>query len=319
MPRDYTVGIDIGGTFIKAGLCDDQLAVVAREAVDTVADRGPEDAFQRIAAQIDALVRAAGVDRAAVRAIGVGVPGPLSHARGVILNAPNLPGWSGAPIRDRLSALAKLPVIVENDAKAAAFGEFTQGAGGGMRDMVMLTLGTGVGGGIVLGGKLWRGSFDNAGEIGHTIVEPGGRPCPCGQNGCLERYASASAVALRTIEAIGAGETSSLQGLAGQGRTIDAADVQQAAREGDALASRIWDETCRYLAVVCVNLQHMLNPQLIVLGGGLIQAGSHLLEPVRRHFDTYTWSMAPDSPRIELATLGGDAGILGAAALARGL
>ncbi len=248
----------------------------------------------------------------------MGAPGPLSHAEGVIHHAPNLPGWENVPLRDELAAGSGFAVTLENDANAAAYGEYAAGAGRDVDDMVMLTLGTGVGGGIVLGGQLWRGAFDSAGELGHTIVVPDGRACPCGQRGCLERYASAQAVAQRLCEAVRAGAESTLKVRVLNEEELDARDVLAARNAGDALAQRIWDETCYYLAVAAVNLQHLLNPQLIVLAGGLINAGAELLDPVRKHFDEQSWKIAPDAPQIEFAKLGTDAGTIGAAALARG-
>lgn len=316
-----TIGIDVGGTNIKAGVVDAGGAAVVRREIETEAARGFEHVFQRLTSLANELRGAAGQP---VSAIGIGVPGPLSHARGVIHRAPNLPGWVNVPMRDRFSAATGLPVCLENDANAAAFGEFVAGAGRALRDLVMLTLGTGIGGGVILDGRLWRGSFDNAGEIGHMIVLPGGRECPCGQRGCLERYASANAVAERAAEALRAGERSALSDpfLQGQragagGGGLTAADVEGAATEGDALASRVWEEMCRCLAIACVNIQHLYNPQAVILAGGLINAGGRLLEPVRRCFDALTWTIAPDRPRIELAELGGNAGLIGAAALAR--
>jgi glucokinase len=182
--------------------------------------------------------------------------------------------------------------------------------------MVMLTLGTGVGGGVISDGELLHGALENAGEIGHMIVVPDGRPCPCGQRGCLERYASANAVAERLVEALQAGEDSMLKARVDSGESITSVDVAQAARTGDSLAARIWDETCHYLAIAAVNMQHVLNPERFVLAGGLIGAGDQLLDPVRQHFRRQTWHLTRDYPHIELATLGDDAGIIGAAALA---
>jgi glucokinase len=182
--------------------------------------------------------------------------------------------------------------------------------------MVMMTLGTGVGGGVVIDGRLWRGQFDNAGEIGHMISVPGGRACPCGQAGCFERYASANAVAERLAEAVRGGEDSALKPKVEAGEAFDARDVLGARLQGDALAARIWDETCLHLAVAVVNMQHIINPELVVFAGGLSKAGDTLLEPVREHFDRLVWKLAPDQPQIALATLGAEAGTIGAAALA---
>jgi glucokinase len=317
MAATYTIGIDLGGTNLKGGICDPVGTLVRRESIDTQAEHGFEHVLGRMAGLVDRLLRQSGLTKTQIAGIGVGAPGPMSHARGVIHQAPNLPGWVNIPLRDRFADATGLPVVLENDANAAAFGEFTAGAGRDVRNMVMLTLGTGIGGGIVLDGKLWRGSFDNAGEIGHTVVVPDGRACPCGQKGCLERYASANAVAERVSEAVRAGEDSLLKPKVAGGQPFDARDVVAAVDTGDPLAARIWDETCYYLALAAVNLRHVLNPELVVFAGGLINAGPRLLERVCAHFERLSWKIAPDAPRLALATLGSDAGTIGAAALAR--
>lgn len=313
----YAVGIDLGGTNIKAGVVDEQGELIYHVSIETQAEHGFEHVFGRLVQVVDQCIAGARLTKRDVLAIGYGTPGPMSHKEGIIFASPNLPGWVNIPLRSKFSAATDLPVALENDANAAAFGEFIAGAGKGVRDMVMLTLGTGIGGGIVMNGRLQRGAFDNAAEIGHIIAVPNGRLCPCGQRGCLERYGSANAVAERLMEALEAGEDSSLKARARTRPPITSADVAQAARAGDELAARIWDETCMYLGMACVTIQHMLNPELIVLGGGLIRAGGQLLDPIRAHFGRQTWRIAKDQPRLEFATLGDDAGVIGAAALAR--
>lgn len=306
--HDLILGIDLGGTFIKACLLDSQSRVVHATTTPTQAAGGLDHVFARMVALVDAICSDAGVARERLAAIGLGVPGPLSHAKGIIHAAPNLPGWVNVPLRARFAEATGLPVNLENDANAAAFGEFVAGAGREVRDMVLLTLGTGVGGGILVDGHLHRGAFDNAGEIGHVIVRPQGRPCPCGQRGCLERYASATAVRERYAE------------LAGDAAPPlhDAAQVLGAATSGNHVAAQVWNDACEALALACVNLQHTLNPERIVMGGGMAEAGEALLQPVREHFRANTWNVAPDMPQIVAAALGGDAGMIGAAALARG-
>ncbi len=315
----YAIGIDLGGTNLRAGLFDAGGTLLARAGVATDVPGGPAAVVRQAARLVEQLVGETGCPREHVCAVGMGAPGPMSHARGVVIKAPNIPGWVNVPLRDMLREATGLPCTVENDANAAAFGEFRALAGGGsgVTDLVMLTLGTGVGGGIVLGGQLLRGKKDNAGEIGHLIVEPSGRQCPCGQRGCLERYASARAVGQRAAEALDAGEASLLRAVHESGQALDALHVEAAAVAGDALARRVWDDTCRYLAIAIVAIQHLLNPDVVVLAGGLIGANERLLDPVRRHFRESTWSAADDGPDIALARLGDDAGIRGAAELAR--
>lgn len=332
MAAQHTIGIDLGGTYIKAGILNAGGKLVHRTSITTEAEFGFDHVFARLVDLVDILLRDAKLERSAIAGIGFGTPGPMTRSLGVIHAMPNLPGWENVPLRDKFREATGIPVTLENDANAAAFGEFVAGAGRDVRNMVMLTLGTGVGGGVIINGELQRGAMDNAGEVGHMITVPNGRKCPCGQRGCLERYSSAQAVADRLVEAVGAGEDlalpssggstsagrgSSLRAAIDDGQDITSTDVVRAATEGDALAAQIWDETAMYLAIACVNLQHLLNPERIVFAGGLINAGDKLLTPVRTHFEQQTWRIAKDQPQLELATLAGDAGLIGAAALAR--
>lgn len=316
MPSTLTVGIDLGGTNIKGAVCDADHRPLAQRSVPTDATGDAEQVLGRMADLARDVIARAGATPRDILGVGVGAPGPISHARGVILDAPNVPGFRNVAVRDRMQALTGIQTTLENDANAAAYGEFVAGAGRAAGDMVMFTLGTGVGGGIVIGGRLLRGEFDNAGELGHTIIVPDGRECPCGQRGCLERYASAAAVAIRLAEAVRTGEPCVLEDRVLAGDELDARDVLKAIDAGDALAARIWDETCFYLAVAIVNVQHTLNPRRVVLAGGLVNAKERLLSPVRAHFERLSWRIAPDRPEIALAALGADAGVIGAAALA---
>ena len=211
MPGKHTIGIDLGGTNIKAGILDSDGALIYRCSIETQAERGFEHVFCRLVQLVDNCICAANLTKADIAAIGYGTPGPMSHEEGIVYASPNLPGWKDIPLRARFTEATGLPVVLDNDANVAAYGEFVAGAGKGTRDMVLLTLGTGIGGGIVLNGELQRGAFDNAAEIGHIIAVPNGRPCPCGQRGCLERYGSANAVAERFVEALETGDDSPLK------------------------------------------------------------------------------------------------------------
>ena len=317
MPGRYAIGIDLGGTNIKGGIIDARRRLLVSDSVATEADRGVEHVFKRMVALAERLMKRRRLRRSDMVGIGVGAPGPMSHAKGLIYFAPNLPGWQNVPLRDMFHDATGVPVTLENDANSAAFGEFVAGAGRKVRSLIMLTLGTGLGGGVVLDDRLRRGEFDNAGEIGHTIVVPNGRPCPCGQRGCLERYSSANAVGERLVEAVQAGAPSSLAPRVAAGKPVTSRDVLAAMNAGDELAARIWDETCFYLGVACVNLQHAFNVPLVVLAGGLIHAGRKLLAPITQHFRLQSWRIAKDHPRIAFAELGTDAGLIGAAALAQ--
>ena len=226
------------------------------------------------------------------------------------------------PLQSRKTRTATLALVTAMGLGQSGCGDEaeteTMGASGGAVSGGATGLGgTGVGGGIITDGRLLRGHFDNGAELGHTIVQPGGRPCGCGQNGCLEAYASASYTARRATEAVEAGERSSLADVLKTNGEITSEDVVNAASVGDALAARIFDETCMYLAVACVNMQHAINPERILMAGGMIHAGEDvLLKPIRQKAAEMTWKAAEDLPEIMFATLGNDAGLIGAAGAA---
>lgn len=309
----FTLGLDLGGTSIKAGVVDGDGRVVGRANVPT----GPtaQHVLAALLAAGEQARIAAGVG--ALAAVGVASPGVLSTSAGIVHRAANLPGLVDFPLRDRIADALGIPAVLENDANAAAFGEYQAGVARALkpRSMAMLTLGTGVGGGLVLEGRVHHGTRDFAGEVGHTITYPDGLACPCGQRGCLEQYASARAVAVGAAAALEAdGRGSALREVVG---AVTAEHVARAAAAGDALAGGVWSAACRALAVACVNLARTLDLDLVVLGGGMSAAGSVLLDTVRAHYQELHWTLTPPEMGIELATLGADAGVVGAAALAR--
>ena len=313
----YCVGIDLGGTFIKAALLDAAPTVRARREVQTPVDGGAEAVIEAMAKVAEELLPAGGVARSDVLGVGVGSPGPLDLEAGVVIGMPNIPGFENVPLRKCLAERLSLPVALENDANAAALGEYRVGSGQGVGDMVLLTLGTGVGSGIVIAGQLVHGAHGMGAEIGHLIVEPGGEPCGCGQRGCLERYASATYLAdyaRRLIEQ--EGRPSSLREVLATTGQITSKDVVEARRAGDALAAEVWDRAMRYLAVGCVSICRVLDPEMIVLGGGLAKAGEELLGPLRGHFERLHWKLSEPRTTLALAALGNDAGVIGAACVA---
>ncbi len=314
---DYVaIGIDLGGTNLKVALVYSTGAIVARAAQPVEAGQQPGEIIDAMVTLSRQSLADAHLDDSAVIGVGVGSPGPLSTSRGVIIKAANLVGWENVALRDRLGKILGKSVVLDNDGNAAAFGEYWAGNNHDGHDMVLLTLGTGVGGGVVLGGQVLRGHYENAGEIGHTVVEPRGRACTCGKHGCLEQYASASAVVRRAMEGVETGEASSLKAMDTQGDEITAQTVATLARDGDAWCQQVWEETCFYLAVACINIQHTFNPARVILGGGLSCAGDQLIDGVRKHFSAMSWSLYEDFPQIQLASLGYDAGVIGAAGLA---
>lgn len=250
---------------------------------------------------------------AQVHGVGIGAPGPLDTARGVVLLTPNL-GWVDVPLRDTLAEALDLPAVLDNDANCAVLGECWVGAARGARHAIGMTIGTGIGGGLVLDGRLHHGAADCAGEIGHMTIDMDGRRCPCGNYGCLEAYASGPAIAMRAREEVRAGVETSLVALAGG--SIDAITAQTVfagAREGDELARDVVRDTAHYLGAGVANLLNVFNPDLVVIAGGVTQAGDLLFEPLRREVTRRAFRPAVESCRIVPGTLHGLAGVYGAA------
>lgn len=324
MNPHLAIGIDLGGTNLKAALVDRRANVLVQATCASDAGRGPQAVVVDMVELGRNLLASSGHSMQAVVGVGIGSPGPLSARRGLIHQCANLPGWRGVPLRDMLRDAFGRPAVLENDANAAAYGEYwlrrqadqQHASSAAGADMVLLTLGTGVGAGVILGGRVFSGHHENAAELGHWIVVPGGIPCPCGQRGCLEQYCSAGAVGRMAQAAILAGEPSALRAVMDSAGEITAADVANQARRGDALALRVWDEACRFLAIACINIQHAYNPALVVLAGGMIQAGDFLLDRVRGSLRELRWSLVEDLPAVELSRFGPDVGAVGAAGLA---
>jgi len=316
---DLCLGLDLGGTNIKAGVIAGNSKLIGKVSVSTGV--GPDAVIANMIQAAKEAVKTARVAMDAIAAVGIASPGPLSSKRGVVFRSANLPGWLNVPLRERISGALSKPAILENDAKAAAYGEYRAGAGRdrAINDFVMITLGTGVGGGVVQDGKLVHGSFDSAGEFGHMIMVPGGDLCGCGQHGCLEVYAAASRTgqhAMRMLREHPERPSSLRQVMQTVGQ-VTARDVEQSAQAGDSVALEIWEKTCEFLGLACVNIVHAYDPQMIVLAGGMAAAGDFLLMRVRQAFMERFWKM--DAPHVEigLAELGNDAGMIGAAELAR--
>jgi len=314
--QKLTVGIDLGGTNLECGIVTEQGTVLHRATRRTQPERGPEPVLDDMAGLIESVIGQVGASPDEVVGIGIGAPGPLSHRDGIIYKAANLPGWENVRVPRGIIKRVGLPATLENDGNVAAYGEFWAGAAKGVNNMLAITLGTGVGAGALIDGELVHGHFENALELGHTIVDPGGRPCSCGQHGCLERYCSASSLGRQAVEEMERGTESSLAEHVEAGRPLGSRAVADAARGGDELACRIWDDACHFLAVGCVNVQHTFNPQMIVLGGGMSRAGDFLLDRVRYHLDALKWHLHDDLPEVVIGQLDNNAGVIGAAGCA---
>jgi len=317
--RKIFIGIDLGGTNVKIGCFDSQLELICKTAATTKADMGPEAVVDRIGDAAEKLLVDNDLSGEAIGAVGIGAPGPAKLDEGIIVASPNMPLFKNVPLRKMISERFGKPTVLENDANAACWGEFVAGAGRGVHDMVFFTLGTGIGGGVITDGKLVHGFADNAAELGHIIIYPDGRKCGCGQTGCVEAYASANSTAAQAAEAVGGGAESSLKELLAERGEMTCRDVFEHSAAGDGLAKKITDETAKALAILCVNMLHITEPQRIVFAGGMIAAGDTLLSRIKHYFNEQIWSLKKETVEICFATLGEDAGIIGAAALATSL
>jgi len=312
----YCVGIDLGGSSLKIGLLSREHKPGASVRVPTPRELDGDGLLGLMRRGVRQLLEQEGLDGSALAAVGIGAPGPLAISRGVILVMPNIPGVENYPIRDRLSEALGAPAILENDANAATFGEHLCGSAKGQDNVVMLTLGTGLGSGILVDGKVLHGAHEIGAEMGHVIVQAGGRPCGCGQRGCLEQYTTSRFIAREAQRRMEAGQASALAKVLRERGEMTARDIQQAAKRGDALAAAVWDEAMYYLAVGCVTFCRVFDPDTILLAGGMSNAGDFLMAPLKRYVEQERWNLLPSRTEIKFAALGEDAGFIGAAGLA---
>jgi glucokinase len=305
------LALDIGGTKLASGVVTSDGAVHGFSVQPTDRDRGPDPVIADLFALGRRSIEAAAAEGIEPpRAVGISCGGPLDAAAGVLVNPLHLPGWIDIPIVERAGAEYGLPAALENDATLAALAEYRHGAAQGARSMIYLTISTGIGGGAVFDGQLYRGAAGNGGEFGHITVVRGGRPCLCGRRGCLEAYASGTFIGVRADEAIAGGEPTTLTAPA------TAEQVARAAAAGDAVAGRVWDETTALLGQAVTDLVNVLEPDVVVLGGGVTRSGAQLLDPVRELVTTSAMPPAAAAARIELAALGDVVCVVGAGELA---
>ena len=315
----YIVGVDLGGTNIVAGaMPEDGSTEIAMRSEPTRADQGAESVVDRIARMIDTVIAETisetGAKRSDFAGVGIGSPGPLDRERGIVIVTPNL-GWRNFPLRDEISKRVDLPASLDNDANCATIGEWWCGAARGARHVIGITIGTGIGGGLILDGRLFHGASDVAGEIGHTTIDSTGRRCKCGNYGCLEAYASGPAIAERAREALAGGEPSALTKLVNGDLTrITAQLVYDAAKKDDDVARQVVRETANFLGAGVANLLNIFNPDVVVIAGGVTQAGAPLFEPLRAEVRRRAFRPAVEACRILPGTLRGSAGVVGAVA-----
>jgi glucokinase len=319
------VGIDLGGTNIKAALVDDRGLLAGFHTEPTHASRGPEDAAARMGQAVHTLAREAGIATTDIARVGLGSPGPLDIAAGRIVRAGNLPGWDDFPLRDRVREHCGLPVTFANDANAAAYGEFWVGSGREYESLILLTLGTGVGGGIIIGDVHVEGAHSHGSECGHLIVDTSAaaRMCPCGHSGHLEAYCSATSLIKMADEAIAAGASGSLADAIRGGEKLTPIVIARAAEGGDQLAHGLIMEVARWLGIGIASLMHVIDPEAVIIGGAMTfgrdanPIGQAFLERIREEVNRRTFPTLAANTALRYATLGGDAGSIGAAGLAR--
>jgi glucokinase len=314
----FFVGLDVGGSTMKAGVVDDQGRPLSTVSLPTEAFRGQEKGLDRMCETIRLAVARAGLQPEQVQAIGVATPGTMDIPAGIILDPPNLRPWQNVPVRQHIEQTFRIPTAFQNDANAAALGEYWIGAGKDAHSMVLFTLGTGVGGGIVIGDLVVQGEHSHGAELGHQKIETSNpRQCGCGRWGCLEAYASAIAVVKRTREALAQdGGRSPLHRLLQRAGELTAKDIFDAAGS-DPLAAKIVEDTAFYLAVGAMNMMHTIDPDMVVYGGGMTATGEPFLERIRHHVRLLAFPVPAEKTLIRYAQLGSDAGFIGAAACGR--
>jgi glucokinase len=313
MATDLIIAVDLGGTQLRAALCTADGTVHNRVSKKTRAKRGPEVVLEHIAQTITEIWPA----KDKVRAVGISAAGPLDPYNGVVLGSPNLPGWVNIPLRDIMSERLGVPIFVGNDANLAALGEHSFGAGRGYDNMVYMTISTGIGGGIIVDGKLLLGHKGLAGEIGHVVLQPNGPQCGCGNRGCLEALASGTAIGRQAQTLAATGRAPAILAAAdGDVMLVSAKSVGLAAAQGDKVALKLLRRAGRYIGIAIANLMHLFNPECFVLGGGVTHTGDLLFKPIRRtaRRQVQVPQYVTDT-KIVPAALGDDVGLLGALAL----
>jgi len=319
--NDLVVGVDLGGTKILAAVVTADGKILGQAKRKTKPETGTESVIERIVKTVDEALAGAKTSRGEVRAVGIGAPGPIDPDTGTVLMAPNLNGWENVPLAKTLSEQLGMPVFLDNDVNVGTLGEFVYGAGRGAKDVIGVFVGTGIGGGLIIGGQLRSGARHAAGEIGHMIVLAEGPYCGCGNRGCIEALASRTAIVNSLRMAMQSGRKTTLtEALAGGGvERLSSGVLAQAWKSNDTLTVEVLTRVQYYLGLHLASLVNFLDPELIVLGGGVIEAlGEDFLQPIRRvAYQHFTQRRDASQVKIVLSQLGDNAGILGAAVAAR--
>lgn len=311
MKQKTAAGIDIGGTKIALALESENGDRVASRRIPTDVALGPDRITRNIFNALGEMIAESDTELAS---IGIGCPGPIDIVNGLVLSPTNLPDWIDFPIVELTKRQFNVPVSLDNDANAAALGEYHYGAGRGYKDVFYVTISTGIGGAIICGGNIHHGVQAGAGEIGHTIVAPDGAVCRCGTTGCLETIASGTGIARRMREKLAALNGGDIEKFS----NVTTETVVERVRAGDEAACEIWNETIRYLAIGIGNAITLVAPEIVVIGGGVAAAGDLLIAPLRREIGRNVTMLPIDKVEIRAASLGSDSGVCGALILARG-
>ncbi len=303
----HVLAADIGGTNTRMAVVNKDGDILTLLKKSTYCKEGRDEMIRFIVSCVGETIEKSKLSKKEICGMGIGFPGPLNAETGTVFNPPNLIGWDSVPLRDILEKELNVPVAIENDANAAALGEWWKGAGSGTDSLFCITLGTGVGGGIILDGKVWHGASSIAGEIGHTTVIRDGIKCTCGNIGCLERYACSGGILKRVNDALLKGRENDLQSL------MNLKQVDQMVEQGNEIVINVIKETGVILGIAIANIANLLNPEMIVLFGGVTNLGENLVEPLKEEVKRRAFKKATESLRIELSQLGDNSGILGAA------
>ncbi len=308
------IGIDVGGTNIKIALVENG-RIIYSNTVPTYAKMGYEYTVKNIIQSIKDLIKETQIEQNSIEAIGFDFPGQVDYKTGVVKLAPNIPGWVNVPIAKMIEDEFHIPTKIDNDVRCAALGEMKFGAGQGCENFVCITVGTGIGSGLVVNGQLVRGASNAAGEIGHIKLQMKDGPiCGCGDRGCLEAYASGPSIVAMAYDYIKGGKSTKFSEMAGDGE-ITPYIVAKAAQEGDPVAKRIFEIMGEYIGIGLTSVINLLNPEKVIIGGGVAESGELLLEPIRRTIKSRAMKVAGDAVKIVPAQLGNSAGVIGASML----
>ncbi|MBP3921364.1 MAG: ROK family protein [Ruminiclostridium sp.] len=313
----YNIGIDLGGTNIKVGVVDDNFQIIGKSNIKTNLPRPAEEIADSIAEGVKLACADAGISVDEIESIGIGTPGVADRNTGVVLYSCNL-GFNNTNIGGLLKERLGKDVYVENDANVAAYGEVINGAGKGYQNVVVITLGTGVGGGIIIDGQIYTGFNFCGGELGHSVIEYNGRQCGCGRKGCFEAYSSATALINATKRAMEENKNSAMWEIAGSIENVDGKTAFDAMRKNDATGKAVVEEYLNYLGCGLVNVVNTFQPEMLLIGGGICKEGEYLTKPLEEYIARESYCINPEkSTKLGIAKLGNDAGIVGAANLYR--